>query len=191
MFEHQHFSAPAGPGGYLVCCALFILMATAASVPALAGQDLPLGRRVRLTFADSSRYTGRLDSTDDDHVWLAMRNTGSHAVDLQQVKSIEVSRGRKPKWLLGAALGAGAGLLIGVVLKNTAESYIDPDEEGLINTLYLGLGTAGGALIGTGLSVVLARERWEPVAPATWAVPHATRSLQSGPRWQLGVRFSR
>lgn len=167
---------------------LLVLFAIVASTPLLAGQDLPIGRRVRLTLADSSTYVGRVDSAHDARIWLEPEATLPRAVDINQVNRVEVSRGRKPKFLLGAALGAGLGLVTGLVLKQASED-VDPEDDRLFTALYAGVGTLGGALIGTGLSVVLARERWETVPSDRWAAPRAGRDLHTIHGWQLGLRL--
>jgi hypothetical protein len=164
---------------------LLVLVAMAATTSALAGQELPTGRRVRLTLADSSTYAGRLDSAYGARVWLATGNAVPRAVELGKVSRIEVSRGKKPKWLLGAALGASAGFLTGLVLE---PKNLDPEDEGW-KTLYRAIGAGAGLLIGTGLSLVLAPERWEAVPSDRWAVPHASRNVHALRGWQLGLNL--
>lgn len=186
MLKHQELSAAIGQIGPVTRRMLLILLITLASVPMLAGQDLRIGRRVRVTLADSSSYVGRADSAHEGQMWLA---TTPGAVDLGQAIRVEVSTGRKPNWLLGATLGAVAGLAVGAIVQSIVNQNALSDEQ-LPTGLYLGSGAAAGLLIGSGLSIVLAGERWEPVSPERWAVPGAGRNLHARRGWLLGLSIA-
>jgi hypothetical protein len=148
---------------------LLVLFAVMVSAPVLYGQDLPIGQRVRVTLTDSSRYVAVADSAHDGRLWLA---SSPHPILLDQVTGIEVSRGKKTNWLLGAGLGAVAGAAIGFLLKSAFEQDIPSEDEGPITAAYVGAGALGGTLIGIGLSAALAPERWEAVPPdSTGTIP--------------------
>ena len=143
---------------------LAALLAILVSGSVVRAQDLPLGRRLRVTLNDSSSFVGRADSAHDGRVWLAGR---ASAVDLGRAAHIDVSAGHKPKWLLGAAAGAAVGLAAGLLVRSIVEQGTASDDK-LPAMVYLGSGAAGGLLVGTGLSVVLAGERWAAVPPDRW-----------------------
>lgn len=167
-----------------------VLCAILAAAPPFAAQDLPVGRRTRITMNDSSSMIARVDSARDGRIWLSS-GMATRAVDLEQVHRIDVSQGRKPKWLLGTAAGAGLGLLTGLALKSAIESDLASDDDQIVTLAYLGAGAGGGALIGLGLSFVLAGERWEPLPESRWAAPQRARDPSTNPGWRLGLRISR
>lgn len=165
---------------------LLVLFAIILSAPLLEGQGLPVGRRVRVTLVDSLSYVGRVDSAHNGRMWLG---ASPQAIDLGKTTRIEVSHGRKPKWLLGAGLGAAAGLASALLIKSIVEQGVASDDQ-LPSILYWGTGTAGGLLIGTGMAFVLARERWEPVPPDRWTPSRPGPNLHAGRGWQLGVSLA-
>lgn len=165
---------------------LFVWLAIAMSGPVLHGQDLPLGEPVRVTLHDSSSYVGRADSAHDGQIWLA---GPPGAIDLRHVTRIEVSQGRKPKWLLGAGVGALAGFAAGAVVKEIVEGGVASDDQ-LPAVLYYGGGAATGLLIGTGLSVVLAGDRWEDLPPDRWRILPPHQDLHAHRAWRVGLSLS-
>ena len=141
---------------------LLLLLPLLSHAAVVQSQDLPVGERIKVIFPDSSMYIGRLDSAQASRIWLTSEPAEVRVISLSRFDELQVSRGRKPKFLLGAELGAVIGLASSLVIKNIVEKDVASDDK-LPAGLYVGVGIAGGALVGLGLSVAAAPERWETV----------------------------
>jgi hypothetical protein len=139
-----------------------ILLAFLTQAAVVQSQALPLGQRIRVILPDSSIYVGRLDSAQAARIWVTPKQSAPRALDLSRIKQLQVSKGRKSKFLLGAGLGAALGLVSGLVLESVLEKGV-PSDDRPPEALYAGVGAAGGALAGLALSAAFASERWETV----------------------------
>jgi hypothetical protein len=134
---------------------------------------LASGQRVRVTLSPDSVVTGVFSSLGQDQVWLR-----SSSIPVERVQLIELSQGRKPAWIKGLAYGALGGAVVGGLLYATITDEYMKDDSNIWIPVFIGAGIAGGALIGGGLSLILARERWSVVPREEWATV--------GSRWRIG-----
>jgi hypothetical protein len=157
-----------------------------------AGGQVDSGARVRVT-TDSlgqQRLVGTLLSADSDS--LRLRSARDHqpvAVSTASVVRLEQSHGRRTRSGHGAAVGAlvggGAGLLLGLIASGENDSWfeIGPGEIAAASVFL----AAGGALIGVLIGAASHTERWEPVP-----VPGSAKLEAARPRWpllKLSMRF--
>ena len=125
---------------------------------------------------------GVVDSLNQDRIWLRPAGQSATPIPLTQVKRMELSQGRKPALGKGLVFGALSGAAVGGALWLAFISGDPYDENKVLwAAVFLGSGVAGGALAGAGLSLILARDRWEVVPRERWAVGRAA--------WQLGLRL--
>jgi hypothetical protein len=159
--------------------ARLVLLGTVGGAQLATGQVLAPGQRVRIT--TESTLTGRVDSVSRDRIWLSP--SPAEPIPLDRIRKVELSRGRKPALGKAAAYGALAGAVVGGVLWAAfiAGDEYSEDPKELFALALIGGGAAGGALAGMGLSLTLARERWEIVPRDDWV----RRSAQ----WRLGFRW--
>lgn len=161
---------------------LLPLLGTVLATQVAAGQRIMSGQRVRVTLTSDSIRMGVVDSLNQDRIWLGPARQSATPIPLTQVQRMELSLGRKPAWGKGLALGALSGAAVGGALWLAFISGDPYDEnKGLWAAVFLGSGVVGGALAGAGLSLILARDRWEVVPRDRWAVGPAA--------WQLGLRL--
>ena len=147
--------------------ALAILVALALTAPTLAAQPprvpVPVGARARVAVPARSGWTAGTVAASDSAV-IALRAGRDVVPDtflVANVQALEVSRGRRRGgrgavgFLIGAAVGGGAGALVG---------YGDGGEEAGLAAFFLGAGGAVvGAILGSTLGAATAPERWEAV----------------------------
>lgn len=151
---------------------LLLLVPPAASGQATTAPALQLrpDARVRLELQPpaAERFTARFVALQGDT--LMLREAASPVVPLSTVQRLEVSRGRtRGRWLL---LGAGVGLVGGVVYSRATLDDDPADVGGVQNTADGVANTILGMLLGGGAGYLLAPERWSEVplpAPATRA----------------------
>jgi hypothetical protein len=127
-------------------CVRWILTAfviAAASAPQrAAAQDVPIGKKVHVTFMSGERQKLRLASLDTQNVILRIDGKDV-TVPLRQVDRIErVSHMLLYSTLAGAALGFSIGA------KKTCEPDCDYNEERTLTVLYGILGLSAGTLVG-------------------------------------------
>jgi hypothetical protein len=158
------------------------LLGTVLATQVAAGQRIMSGQRVRMTLTSDSIRTGVVDSLNQDRIWLRPARQSATPIPLSQVQRMELSQGRKPALGKGLAFGALSGAAVGGALWLAFISGDPYDEnKGLWAAVFLGSGVVGGALAGAGLSLILARDRWEVVPRDRWAVGPAA--------WQLGFQL--
>jgi hypothetical protein len=75
------------------------------------------------------------------------------------------------------------------VVKEIVEGGVASDDQ-LPAVLYFGGGAATGLLIGTGLSVVLAGDRWEDLPPDRWRILPPHQDLHAHRAWRVGLSLS-
>jgi hypothetical protein len=160
----------------------------------MAQNSLPLlqGDRIRLAASVSPQpeleCTGRfLEARRDTLVaqcWLSGRKTWEEvSVPLQSLRTLEVSQGKKSNvgkgaWV-GALVGAGFGLALGVAVMAEDDSYAG------YGAGAIPLGMLGGAFWGTAIGVVIGAltpgERWAEVP---------LESIRMGPAAAMATGFS-
>jgi len=152
------------------------LLALCALRPATVGaQQLTaadLGVRVRLTPFTGSPVTGTLFRLTGDTVRLSFPDAG---FALDQVRKLEVSRGRRPNVVWGGLIGGGIGAVGGVAIGALLGGIYGEGGGELEGAAFLGaIGLGGGAVIGGITGLFVETQRWRPVAPERF--------------WEEGVR---
>jgi hypothetical protein len=132
------------------------------------------GLRVRITTDGGShkRMVGTLLSADSDSLRLTSSNDQRVlTVPTRSVVRLERSRGQRPSTgrgaRIGALVGGGTGLLLGIAASSESDSWVQIGaEEVAVVTVVFGLAGAGvGALIGS----VSHHEQWDSVPIPGWA----------------------
>ena len=101
--------------------AAMVLAALAASAEAADERAVTIGDRVRVTAPSvSPEYIeGTLAAVDRETMTVVSGDDGtSVGVPRSRIAKLEVTRGKKSRWGIGALIGAGAGVLLGVVASN-------------------------------------------------------------------------
>ena len=148
------------------------------------------GARVRVTtHSHPGRRIGSLVSLDGDSLRYTRWDTSSVvAVPLESVTRLERSIGRRSNTgrgaMLGALIGGGFGLFLGIVASTDNSGWweVGPEEIAAA-TAVVGVAGAGvGAVIGS----LSKRDRWEPVTltPRVASSPHRSRTIT-----RLTIRF--
>lgn len=129
-----------------------------AGMSASAQSSAVLHQRVRVTTAPYSgfevRHVGVVTSLEADTLRL-VGDGMARAIPFEAIRRLELSRGRRGRPLIGALVGAGMGVAIGV-------STVGRDDAGVgvvVVPLSMGLYGGLGALIG----MAFRTERWETV----------------------------
>ena len=182
-----------------------ILLPCAAALADEPAAPLEPGARVRLTLpcepgrlpatggpADACREEGRLVSMEGDTVTLAVAES-TRSYPLAAASRIEVSRGSRSAW----RIGAGAGFVVGAVgtfaLLNQGESTNPCDSSANQDAIGMGgcVGLAAvGGVAGAGLGALIGKlfrsEDWQRVR-----VDRVQVSLgpQAGARFRVAVAF--
>lgn len=156
----------------------------AAVAAAEAQEPVPTGERVRVT-SDVGAIVGELAAVDDGELEVRTE-TGPVVIPHDDVSRVEVSRGRRGHPWTGMAVGAGTGLLWGLLV-TAGDDIEDPDYGG--EAALSGAVAASGALIGAlgGLVVgsLIRTERWVEATP-----PGATFSISSAAGGSASVEVS-
>jgi hypothetical protein len=166
----------------IAATAAMALGALATSAAAADERALTVGERVRVTAPSVSprRIEGTLAAVDRETVTVVSRDDGTRVgVSRSQIAKLEVVRGEKSHWGTGALIGAGAGVLLGVVASNPPSSADGFQVDGGAVAVCGAVGAAGGALVGA----VLRTDRWT-------TVPGDTVTLSIGPVPGRGVALA-
>ena len=132
----------------------------------LTAQQNPLqpGSRVRITAPDCglNQQTGMLDPSLGDTLVLAYGASNARCLR-SNVTRLEVSRGRRSKWVTGLGLGLLGGALVGAAVGPT----LNHPEDGLTAADWAAVGVLLGAptgmVLGTLIGASIKRDRWEEV----------------------------
>lgn len=161
--------------------------------PAIAGSQqvgLTQGTRVRVTSprADLDKYVGTVVELAGDSVAIAGRH-GSRWIAFDDMTTLDVSVGTRPRILRDALIGFGAGALVGAAAGATAYEECNPEEfcfmpgsrsgDAALGGLVLG---AAGAITGAIIGAFDRTDRWEP--------GHATVKAALAPSPSGGVSLS-
>jgi len=169
---HQDDFRPSCATEALMCrdlLALVILLICPSHVPAQTAVDTPSvspGARVRIT-TDSSpgpRLVGTFAGYRADTLWLQVGASPLLPVPRSRVLQLEVSRGQRSYWRLGATVGFVLGTAVGV-LTTQGKTYAFGDDTPYIQILG---GMFVGTALGAGIGSSVHRDRWEILA---WAPP--------------------
>ena len=153
----------------------------------LAGQTatspIPADSRIRVTThaGPGLEYVGSLDAWRGDSLEMSGSGLNHQAIPLSDLAKLEISRGRKGHWLVGALIGTGVGLGAGL-LATSANNADDPASNDPISgaagaiaeqTFDVGIvfvSTLAGAGIGALVGALIKTEKWEEV-PIPTTVP--------------------
>ena len=155
---------------FSILLVLNLLPAVTARTQQLTVADLSI--RVRLTPFTGPQVTGTLFRLTEDTVRLTVPDA---ALFLGEVRTLEVSRGRRPNvvWgsLIGAGIGAVSGAAAGAILGGITG---DGGGEGEGAAILGAIGLGGGAVIGGITGLFVETKRWRQVTPERF--------------WEEGVR---
>jgi hypothetical protein len=161
--------------------AAIVLGALAASAEAADERAVTIGDRVRVTAPSVSPKTiqGSLAAADRERLSVSTAAGTRVEVPRSRIAKLEVMRGSKSRWGIGALIGAGAGALLGVVASNPPSSADHFQVDGGAVAVCGVVGAAAGALVGA----VLRTDRWT-------TVPGDTVTLSIGPVSGRGVALA-
>jgi len=151
---------------------LFIAVAaTAALFPVpLVGQDIappaPRDSRVRVTMEVPAgrEFVGTLESWDAESLSLSGPGGPPGRLELSDMAKLEISRGMKGNAGTGALIGAGVGLVGGIVGAALAGYDDETDELGLARSLIVIYSTIGGSALGAVTGAFIKTEKWQEVS---------------------------
>jgi hypothetical protein len=146
-----------------------IVAATAAFFPVpLAGQDVappaPRDSRVRVTMEVPARreFVGTLESWDAESLSLSGPGGPPGRLELSDMAKLEISRGMKGNAGTGALIGAGVGLVGGIV--GAALTDFENDAYGLGAFSIVAYSTMGGSALGAVTGAFIKTEKWQEVS---------------------------
>lgn len=143
---------PAGPPGIRVADPRDVTAYTAA---------LELGEEVRVTVGDFEPMIGTVQYVGRDEMTLLWWGR-SVPVDLQSIRVLEIRRHRQSYGWWGAALGGGAGFVMGTF----SDLRIQGSKEKQGKILSPFIGTVFGGLLGAYVGSKMRGDYWEAVQPA-------------------------
>lgn len=159
--------APRPPAGWLARVATLISACALAAVSAphpAAGQTVLPGYRVRVTTTGGKQMVGAFEQATAEGIELSDPAGRIYAFPRAEIRSFELSWGKRPDpgrgALFGAILGAAGGAVFGAAIPRNR--LADWCSRGCAIGLSTGAGAAGGAGIGAILGAVIGRERWRP-----------------------------
>jgi len=147
---------------------LIVVAATAALSPLpLVGQDVaapaPRDSRVRVTMQVPAgmEYVGTLESWDSESLNLNGPGGPPGRLELSEMAKLEVSRGMKGNAGKGALIGAGVGLVGGIVVAALSGYDDETDELGLARWAIVMYSTMGATAIGAVTGAFIKTEKWQ------------------------------
>lgn len=121
-------------------------------------KQLPHGQKVKVVTADGKSHQGAVESVTDDAIHLENNFTAQK----QDVRRVLMHSGghRGRHALIGAAIGAGAGLVTGAAL--------DSGSKGFFGKAGIAIATPGFAAVGLLIGLALpSHGKWHEVYPGT------------------------
>ena len=139
------------------------------------GQEVPYtGARLRVFVNRGTQMAiGSLTGSDRDSLTLRVRGGESATLGWSEISRVEQSIGVHRHTLAGAAIGFGAGALMGAAYGSGIKSWDISSTNGAI---YLGIVFGvGGGLLGAIVGDFIRTERWRPIA--VWRTAARSESL--------------
>jgi hypothetical protein len=169
------------------------LSAAAAAVAdeSLTLADLSRGDQVRVRLTRGGEpVRGTLDTAGPDDIVVRPKDPAQPPLRLspQQVKKLEVARGRRSHWVAGAAVGFVPGAFLGLAAVANAECDPDCDHTGEA----LAYGCVGGAItsaVGALVGLAIRTDRWIVVEERRPKVALAVAPARGGFRAHLSLSF--
>ena len=125
-------------------------------------KQLKPGQQIRVVLNDAKSYTGQMGSVSDEGL-VIRTGGGEQTVARQNILRVSSQgkshRGRNA--LIGLAVGAGAGVVIGVASPEVGQGKCA--QGSCINAASAALAGFVGAAVGTGLGAVLPTDGWHDV----------------------------
>jgi hypothetical protein len=157
--------------------ALVVMLAVSQTVDAQEVNALRKGVRVEITPMSGKSESGRIMSIRNDSLFYApngvsvrsISESGATSLAFADVKSVRVSHGRNVllsvivKGLLGTAIGAGSGAILGAATWHHNTDFFTYSR-GAATAFYGILGGAGGLIVGTIYGAGNGYEHWETVS---------------------------
>jgi hypothetical protein len=157
--------------------AFVVMLAVSRTVDAQEVNALRKGVRVEITPMSGKSQTGRIMSIRNDSVIYApngvsarsISERGATSLAFADVKSVRVSHGRNVllsvvvKGLLGTAIGAGSGAVLGAATWHPNTDFFTYSRGGAAATYGI-LAGAGGLVVGMIYGAGNGFERWETVS---------------------------
>ena len=146
-----------------------VMVAVCVSAAAFAQSTFPvsLDQRVRVTLVTGTRVVGRVSSVAANGFQIAGDDGRTHAANSNELKQIEVSRGRTSKWKKYALRGAIYTAAADAILAIPQREEIGDHGVSAGHAAALGAWSGGlfGGLIGGAIGAAKSTDRWEQVWP--------------------------
>lgn len=146
-----------------------VMVAVCVSAPVFAQSPFPVSmdQRVRVTLVTGTRVVGRVSSVAANGFQIAGDDGRTHAANSNELKQIEVSRGRTSKWKKYALRGAIYTAAAAAVLAIPQRGEIGDNGVSAGHAAALGAWSGGlfGGLIGGAIGAAKSADRWERVWP--------------------------
>jgi len=182
-----------------------LLVAMTVTLGAQVPSTVSPGTRIRLTRAVGGKVTGQYAARLGDTVEIRFAGhqaVAAERIALADVRRVEVSRGRVhpvgKSTLWGAAIGTGAGALIGLAIgpcpqdADFGEAYACTFYTGQRETLgqtmllWAGIGLLWGSLTGVVVGAI-GHEAWAPATIAGWRPEAKASSTEIRVGWQIPI----
>jgi len=125
-------------------------------------QQLAPGQQIRIVLNDAKSYTGQFQSVTDEGI-VVRSSVGRQSVERQKVLRVSIRsrnhRGRNA--LMGLAVGAGAGIIVGVASPELGQGRCA--QGSCVNATSASLAGVVGALLGAGLGAAIPSHGWHDV----------------------------
>jgi hypothetical protein len=139
------------------------------SAPVFAQSTFPVSvdQRARVTLVTDTKIVGRVSAVTANSFQIAGDDGRTHSANRNELKTIEVSRGRASKWKKYALRGAIYAAAAGAVLAIPQREEIGDSGVSAGHAAALGAWSGGlfGGLIGGAIGAAKSADRWEQVWP--------------------------
>jgi hypothetical protein len=146
-----------------------VMVAVCVSAPVFAQSPFPVSvdQRVRVTLVTGTRVVGRVSAVAANGFQIAGDDGRTHAANSNELKQIEVSRGRTSKWKKYALRGAIISGVIGAISLGLQHDAVGEDGSSVGEAVALGVWSGGlfGGLIGGAIGAAKSADQWERVWP--------------------------
>jgi hypothetical protein len=153
--------------------------------------DLSRSDRVRLRLSSGGkRVRGTIDAAGPDEIVVRPKDPAAAPLRLSppQMAKLEVVRGRRSRWGVGAVIGFLPGALMGAAVAANRECDPECDHTGAA----LGYGLVGGAItgaVGALIGLAVKTDRWVPVEVLRPKVALSLAPAKGGLGAELSLRF--